>query len=280
MDKALLSVPELVDSDCNVNFDKKTVVVIDNNTQKVILEGRRDPATRLGLVPIVQQQIELQHQFKFNIPTTAIPHAANSAYHQKTISKLIQFLPATAGSPPVKTWCKAIDDNFFSTWPGLTRQAVRKHLPKSETTTMGHLHMIRKGIRTSNKPAIEDIMEEGVETEPELAEPRPNRDRKHYVGIESFKFEDLEGISATDLPGRFPITSSQGNAYVMVMYDTNSNAIQAVPIKSRKTEELVRGYNEMTEELRKAGIVPVLHRLNNETLKDLIKAIEDRHIKY
>jgi hypothetical protein len=36
MDKALLSVPELVDSDCNVNFDKNTLVVIDNNTQKVI----------------------------------------------------------------------------------------------------------------------------------------------------------------------------------------------------------------------------------------------------
>jgi hypothetical protein len=99
--------------------------------------------------------------------------------------------------------------------------------------------MIRKGIRTTNIPAIEDIMEEEVETEPELAEPRPNRDQKHYVGIESFKLEDLKGISATDSPGRFPVASSQGNAYVTRMYDTDSNAIQAVPIKSRKTEELV-----------------------------------------
>jgi hypothetical protein len=90
---------------------------------------------------------------------------------------------------------------------------------------MGHLHMIRKGIRTTNKPTIEDIMEEEVEPEPELKTPRPIQDRKHYVGIESFKFEDLKGISATDLPGRFPITSSQGNAYVMVMYDTDSTAI-------------------------------------------------------
>jgi hypothetical protein len=57
----------------------------------------------------------------------------------------------------------------------------------------------------------------------------PNESRsKHYVGVESFKFEELKAISATDLPGRFPITSSQGNAYVMVMYDTDSNAIQAL----------------------------------------------------
>jgi hypothetical protein len=241
MDKALLSVPELVDSDCNVNFDKNTVVVINNKTKQIILKGRRDPATRLWLVPIVQQQIQLQQEYKFKIPTS-VPHAANSAYHQKKISKLIQFLHATAGSPPVETWCKAIDDNFFSTWPGLTSQAVRKHLPKSIATTMGHLHMIRKGIGTTNKPTIEDIMEEEVEPEPELETPRSIQDRKHYDGIESFKFEDLKGISATDLPGRFPVTSYQGNAYVMVMYDTNSNAIQAVPIKTRKTEELVRGY--------------------------------------
>jgi hypothetical protein len=86
MDKALLSVPELVDSDCNVNFNKNTVVVIDNNTKKVILEGKRDPATRLWLVPIVQQRIHLQQEYKFKIPTD-VPHAANSAYHQKTISR-------------------------------------------------------------------------------------------------------------------------------------------------------------------------------------------------
>jgi hypothetical protein len=34
MDKALLSVPELVDADCNVNFNKTSVVVINSNTNK------------------------------------------------------------------------------------------------------------------------------------------------------------------------------------------------------------------------------------------------------
>jgi hypothetical protein len=71
----------------------------------------------------------------------------------------------------VKTWYKAIDNNFFLTWPGLTGQAVRKNLPKSEATAMGHLYMIRKGIRTTTKPTIEEIMEEEIEPEAELAEP-------------------------------------------------------------------------------------------------------------
>ena len=30
---------------------------------------------------------------------------------------------------------------------GLSDEAVRKHLPRSAQTLMGHLHMIRKGIR-------------------------------------------------------------------------------------------------------------------------------------
>jgi hypothetical protein len=140
--------------------------------------------------------------------------------------------------------------------------------------------MIRKGIRSTTMPTIEEIMEEEVKPEPKLEPPRPNRDRKHYVGVASFKFEELRGISASDLPGRFPIASAQGNAYVMVLYDTNSNAIQAVPIQNRKTEELVQGYNEMTEELQKAGIQPIVHRLDNETSTELIKAIEDRGIDY
>jgi hypothetical protein len=80
MDKALLSVPELVDADCNVNFNQKGVVVIDNNTEQVILKGRRDPATRLWLIPIVQQPIKIEHQFKFKIPTSDVPHTVNSAY--------------------------------------------------------------------------------------------------------------------------------------------------------------------------------------------------------
>jgi hypothetical protein len=95
-----------------------------------------------------------------------------------------------------------------------------------------------KGIRSTHKPTIEEIMEEEIEKEPELAKPRTNLDRKHYVGVESFKFEELKGISATDLPGRFPITSSQENAYGMVINDIDSNAIQAVPIKKQKERRI------------------------------------------
>jgi hypothetical protein len=94
---------------------------------------------------------------------------------------------------------------------------------------MGHMHMIRKGIR-STKPTINEIMNEELEPEPQLEPPRHITNRQHYVGVETIAFEDIKGIIATDLPGRFPTTSGQGNSYVMVMYDFDSNTINAVAI--------------------------------------------------
>jgi hypothetical protein len=62
-------------------------------------------------------------------------------------------------------------------------------------------------------------MYEELEKEPELDLPEQITNRQHTVGVETIQFEKLKGIIATDLPDRFPTTSGQGNAYVLVMYD-------------------------------------------------------------
>ena len=51
------------------------------------------------------------------------------------------------GALPVKTYTNAIKEGWLSSFPGLIVAAVRKHLPKSVQSVMGHLHMIRKGMR-------------------------------------------------------------------------------------------------------------------------------------
>ena len=44
------------------------------------------------------------------------------------------------------------------------------------------------------------------------------------------------------LPGRFPIQSLMVNNYIFILYNYDSNAILAHPIKSRKSEDLIIGY--------------------------------------
>ena len=73
--------------------------------------------------------------------------AARSVYESKTAAHLQQYHHSIIGAFPVETYLEAIKTGWLSLFPGLSVDAVRKHLPKSAQTVIGHLHMIRKGIR-------------------------------------------------------------------------------------------------------------------------------------
>ena len=69
--------------------------------------------------------------------------------------------------------------------------------------------------------------------------------REHQVGIHMIDFEELKGVIVIDHTGRLPITSRLGNAYIMVLYDFDYNAILATGIKSRKKEHLIEVFKEV-----------------------------------
>ena len=61
---------------------------------------------------------------------------------------------------------------FLSTFPGLTKQLVKKHLPKSETTVKGHMDQERKNLQSTKKvPPIQ----------PEPLEPATRTNIQIYV---------------------------------------------------------------------------------------------------
>ena len=59
------------------------------------------------------------------------------------------------------------------------------------------------------------------------------------------KVVEVTGKFFTDQTGRFPVTSSKGNQYIMVLYDYDSSAILAEPTKNRSESGLVRVYTRM-----------------------------------
>ena len=85
---------------------------------------------------------------------------------------------------------------------------------------------------------------------------------------------------ATDQTGRFPIMSNKGNQYIMVLYNYDSNAILATGCKSRTGSDLVDTYDELYDQLIKAGIVPVIQQLDNEVSQSLIDTIESKGLDY
>jgi hypothetical protein len=74
----------------------------------------------------------------------------------------------------------------------------------------------------------------------------------------------ITGQIHSNQTGRFPITSSRGSKYIMVIYDYDSNAILTEPLTSCTETELLRAYSKLHNYLTAHGLKPVLQRLDNE----------------
>jgi hypothetical protein len=151
---------------------------------------------------------------------------------------------------------------------GLTAANVKKYLPKSIPTALGHLDQKRKNIQsTKNK------MNNGTNpnTENHIADHTDEGQTTNQVFATVIDIGT--GKIYTNQTGKFPVLSSQGNKYIFVLYDYDSNAIMAEPIKSRTQGELTRAYKELFGQLEKRGLRPQVQLLDNEcsqSMKDLM----------
>jgi hypothetical protein len=136
-------------------------------------------------------------------------------------------------------------------WAELTEQAVEKNLTKSTSTTKGHLNQQRQNARTTKikdvkVTVIEPDLDHGIKTQ--------------FVYAATIDTDQIY----TDQTGRFPVVSSKGNTYIMILYDYDSNAILAQPIKDRTSPELLKAFQVMEQELVARGLKPKLMKLDNE----------------
>jgi hypothetical protein len=136
---ALLSIGVLCNAGCSVTFEKHVVRVSYND--ETVLEGTRIPP---GLWST----------------TIATPLQANASFSAPRKVVAIQHLHASLFSPATQTWTKVIENNHFSTWPMFTAQEVRKYLPKSVATAMGHLDQQRQNIRSTKRKTRHKVNED------------------------------------------------------------------------------------------------------------------------
>ena len=103
------------------------------------------------------------------------------------------------------------------------------------------------------------------------------RVRTHWVYQKAI---EITGQIFSDQTGRFPVTSSRGNKYIMIVYDYDSNSILAEPLKSRSEHELVRAYTKLHTYLTDRGLRPVLQKLDNECPAGLKKYMHTQGVNY
>jgi hypothetical protein len=149
----------------------------------------------------------------------------------------------------------------------LNEYTVEKHLSKSTSTTKGHLNQQRQNARTTK---IKDA---------QLLDPDPDID--HGIKTQSVYAATIDaGQIYTDQTGRFPVVSSKGNKYIMILYDYDSNTILAQPIKDRTAPELLKAFHFMEQELVARGLKPKLMKLDNEASKLLESYLHQQYITF
>jgi hypothetical protein len=142
----------------------------------------------------------------------------------------------------------------FSSWPGLNKHSVDKHLSKSTSTTKVHLNQQRQNARTTK---IKDA---------QLID--SDNDQDHGIKTQFVYAATIDaGQIYTDQTCRIPVVSRKGKEYIMLLYDYDSSAILAKPIKDRTTPELLKAFQFMEQELVARGLKPNLMKLDNEASK-------------
>jgi hypothetical protein len=51
------------------------------------------------------------------------------------------------------------------------------------------------------------------------------------------QFHNANSTAHSDQTGRFPVTSSSGNKYIMVLVEVNGNFIDAEPMKNKQQDQ-------------------------------------------
>ena len=158
-------------------------------------------------------------------------------------------------------------------WPGVTVETIQRYLPKSEATTMGHLDQQRKNIQSTK------VQPNDTET---MASPEPleNGQHTHAMYATTICYNEPTGKLYTDLTGRFPVQSSRGNKYILVVYNFDSNSIHVKPLKSRHDHDTIKAYEEIYTMLTNCGLKPKLHWLDNEASTALKSFITNQQTQY
>ena len=136
---------------------------------------------------------------------------------------------------------------------------MRKHLPKSIHTSKGHIRQEPKNIQ-STKQIITPSVIPSVMTAPNPI-PEDVGVRANTVFIEILP---ISGKISSDPTGWFPVTSSRGGKYIMVVADYNSDVILVEPLTSRAKTEILHAVTKLYKHLNEWGLQPRLNRLDNE----------------
>jgi hypothetical protein len=250
---SLLSVGQFCDEGYIVTFKNASVTVCSSQKSQ-ILSGPRDLDTGLWHINLKQDNQQLHQSVE------------NKVYELRNTGALVHYLHKALFIPTKSALLQAVKNRHLITWPGLTEDAIHKHLKLTPAMVMGHMNQRLQNIRSTSKSPIA----EAPQTDTDLG-------TKTYL---VYAVLVDQGQLYTDLTGEFPVISSKGNSYVMVCYVYDCNYVKVLPTKSRSASEWVKAYDHIHQELTVKGFRPKLQTLDNEASAALKNFLTANDVEY
>jgi hypothetical protein len=138
---SLLSVGQLCNEGYIVTFKHASVTICDSKKSQ-ILTGPRDFNTGLWRINLKQTNNHIPEPI------------ANNMYELRNTGALLHYLHKALFNPTKSALLQAVKDGHLITWPGLTEDAINKHLKLTPATAMGYMNQQRQHIRYTSKTPI------------------------------------------------------------------------------------------------------------------------------
>jgi hypothetical protein len=177
-------------------------------------------------------------------------------------------------SPVLSTLEAALSTGWLTNFPGLTLAALRKNPPRSRPMAKGHQDQNHKNQRSTQPLPTVIAPDDPI---PDDLTPPSNDGRSHTLFAAMI---EPTGQINSDQTGRFVLPSSNGNNYLMVVYDYDSNHIFAQPFRNRTAKCILDAYKIVHAQLVKAGLRPRLQCLDNECSAILKDFLQTENVDY
>ena len=153
---------------------------------------------------------------------------------------------------------------------------IRRHLPPSPATPKGRMKKPKGGIRSTRKDELKRAAKEAKEAlemdedmHPKHKDKTSEGEKVNNIFCFAALAEKESGTVYTDATGALPVMSVDGQQYYVVVYDYDTNYIDAVAVEDLKDETIVATIQKCFEQMEENGLNPRLNITDNQAVRPL-----------
>jgi hypothetical protein len=268
----LLSIAVLCNAGCEVFFNTTGCKVTFDGY--IILQGWRDSKHCLWHVCIVDDAWTTNLKINDSITTPQTTAVAQSLYDCNNMQQLMHFYHTCLFLPVISTLTNAINKGYLKGFPGFTAQCVHCHVQINDATKKEHMDQTHQGQRSTQPNPTNTSDTRNLFKDNNVL---PDHIDEGLTNLIFMVIHDITRLVFSNQTSRFPVTSNRGHVYLVIFYIYNANFIASVPFKNQTKQELLRAYQITYKYLSSCGFKSCLHKMDNETSKDVQDFIQTQH---